>query len=127
VCYLAMHRQTNARLCGLGITADQFVCMVILYHRDGIIQKELAELATSDQNTIRAMLALLEKKRYLTRKSDADDGRARVVRLTPKGRKVTEQAMTAVQGVREMISARVSEDEARVLNSVLARISNALL
>ncbi len=127
VCYLAMHRQTNAHLSRLGITADQFVCMIILYHRDGIIQKELADLASSDQNTIRAMLDLLEKKGYVTRKPPSDDKRARTVRLTPRGRKVAQRADAAVQAVHAKISSRVSEAQAATLNAMLAEISDALL
>ena len=60
--YLSMHRQTNAHLARFGVTADQFVCLLILAEEDGIIQQELVKRATSDPNTIRAMLVLLEKR-----------------------------------------------------------------
>ncbi|RPI00517.1 MAG: MarR family transcriptional regulator, partial [Calditrichaeota bacterium] len=60
--YLSMHRQTNTFLSKSGVTADQFVCLVILDDEDGITQQELATRATSDPNTISAMLALLEKQ-----------------------------------------------------------------
>ena len=39
--YLAMHRQTNAHLLDLGITADQYVCLDALYGNDRIIQRDL--------------------------------------------------------------------------------------
>lgn len=121
--YLAMHRQTNARLARLGITADQFVCMLILYDHDGIIQKELAERATSDQNTVRAMLVLLEAKGYVQRRRHPEDGRARVVGLTSAGRRTTEKALLAVRGVHDRIRSRISEEEAGVLNEFLLRLS----
>lgn len=83
VAYLAMHRQTSARLTEHEITADQFVCLAILFQaEDGMIQRELVERATSDQNTISAILALLEKKNYVAREAHTADRRARTVAST---------------------------------------------
>ena len=60
--YWSMHRQTNAHLAPQGATAEQFVVLALLAKEDGITQQELGRRATSDPNTIRAMLVLLEKR-----------------------------------------------------------------
>jgi DNA-binding MarR family transcriptional regulator len=99
--YLSMHRQTNAYLSGPGITADQFVCLLILNEEKGIIQKELVQRATSDPNTIRAMLILLEKQHLIIRKPDPQDNRARIVTITEKGRRVVNQAVIRLKPVRK--------------------------
>ena len=65
--YLSMHRMTNAHLSKHGVTADQFVCLSILFEKDGLTQKELVQSATSDPNTIRAMLVLLENQGFIAR------------------------------------------------------------
>jgi DNA-binding MarR family transcriptional regulator len=125
--YLAMHRQTNVHLAGLGITADQFVCLLILRDEDGIIQRELVERASSDQNTMRAVLMLLEEKGYVRRERDERDARARVVRLTASGRKVTDRAVAAVRRIHDAMRSALSADEAAQLNRLLEHVSATLL
>jgi len=124
--YLAIHRLTDASLSDLGITADQFVCLLILRRRHGIIQRELVDLATSDPNTIRAMLVLLEDKGYVMRRRHSGDKRARIVRITPKGREVARLAYAALSRIHKWIGARISREEAAVINSVLTRVAEAL-
>ena len=58
--YLLMHRQTNSFLAPFGMTADRFVLLSLLADKDGVTQQELTERASSDPNTIRAMLVRME-------------------------------------------------------------------
>jgi len=77
--YWSMHRQTNAHLAQRGATADQFELLSLLTEQDGITQRELVRRASSDPNTIRAMLLLLEKRGVVARKRHPTDGRGRDV------------------------------------------------
>lgn len=85
--YWAMHRRTNAVLAAHGVTADQFVLLSRLADEDAITQRELARRASSDANTIRPMLLLLEQRGLVARRAHASDGRARCVTLTAEGRR----------------------------------------
>ena len=85
--YLLMHRQTNSFLAPFGMTADQFVLLALLAEKDGITQQELTQRATSDPNTIRAMLVLMENNGVITRNQHPTDGRARRISLTRNGRR----------------------------------------
>ena len=80
--YLSMYRQTNAHLVPYGVTVDQFVCLHLLIEEDGIIKQDLVKSATSDPNSMRAMLVILEKRGYIERHRHHQDGRARVVKIT---------------------------------------------
>jgi len=124
--YLLMHRQTNARLSGLGITADQFVCLLLLLEKEGIIQSELVRLAHSDPNTMSAMIVLLEKKGLLRREPHASDRRARVLWLTKQGRDVTEQAMHALEEANAKIRSALSEEEAASLVKLLGQVMRCI-
>ena len=84
--YLSMHRQTNSHLAPFGLTADQFVILALLTEKDGITQQHLTRLASSDPNTIRAMLVLLEKRALVKRRRHPTDGRALRITITRKGR-----------------------------------------
>ena len=59
--YWALRRQTNQALVAHGVTSDQFVLLSRLADEDAITQQELARRTSSDANTIRPMLVLLEK------------------------------------------------------------------
>lgn len=124
--YLSMHRQTNAHLASLRITADQFVCFTILCEENGIIQKELVQRATSDANTIRAMLILLEKQNLVTRKPHPQDNRARIVSITDKGRRITSKAISLLEPVRKQIEDHLTETRAKNLNNLLQTVSEAI-
>src|SRR5438309_11794375 len=84
--YLALHRQTNACFAKDGVTADQFVLLAALADGDAVTQQELVRRVSSDPNTVRAMLLLLEGRALVARQRHPADGRARRVSLTAKGR-----------------------------------------
>jgi len=115
-----MHRQTSLHLSPHGITADQFVCLAILNEEDGITQNELVKRATSDPNTMRAMLMLLEKRELLERHQHPTDGRARLVNLTPKGRQLFQVLLKAVKPVHvELLTVLETENSAALLNGLV--------
>jgi DNA-binding MarR family transcriptional regulator len=124
--YLSMHRQTNAHLARFGVTADQFVCLVILADRDGITQQELVRLATSDPNTICAMLVLLEKRGLVAREPHPTDGRARLVTMTNKGRMEFDKMVKGVRPVQERLSAPFPDEEAKKLIRSLEAVQRAM-
>ncbi|MGE5611867.1 MAG: MarR family winged helix-turn-helix transcriptional regulator [Bacillota bacterium] len=121
--YLAMHRASNAPLAGEGVTADQFVALAVLAQEDGITQQALVRRTSSDPNTIRAMLVLLERRGLVARKRHPSDGRARSVVLTEKGRRTYAKLRTKSQAVRERLVGLFRPDEARMLIEFLGRIS----
>ena len=84
--YWAMHRDADALLQPHGVTANQFVLLSILAEGKALTQQELVRRASSDANTVRAMLVLLERRGLVSRRPHQTDGRARCVALTAKGR-----------------------------------------
>jgi DNA-binding MarR family transcriptional regulator len=124
--YLSMHRQTNAHLARCGVTADQFVLMVLLSEEDGTTQQELARRACSDPNTIRAMLVLLEDRGIVSRAKDPADGRARKVTLTRKGRQVLERSLGRTRPLGDRLLALFTPEETAALAVFLGRISESM-
>src|SRR5947209_734711 len=66
---------------------------------------ELAEQLQITRQSINDLLGHLERSGYITRQADAADGRARVVRLTAKGRRletaINQQAQAAEHHIAE--------------------------
>jgi DNA-binding MarR family transcriptional regulator len=124
--YLAMHRRTDALMARSGVTADQFVVLAALTDGDALTQRELVARTSSDPNTLRAMLVLLERRRLIERRPHPTDGRARSVSLTKKGRRVFLDLWRKSERLRERLPAGLSPDEAVVLVAQLRRIATAL-
>ena len=124
--YLAMHRRTNACLAKTGCTADQFVLLGLLAHEDAVTQQELVRRASSDPNTVRAMLVLLERQGLIARVGHPTDGRARSVTLTGKGRRVHRRQFADTEPLRKRLRALFRPEEVKTLVDFLARISEAL-
>jgi DNA-binding MarR family transcriptional regulator len=124
--YWAMHRQTEASLAGRGVTADQFVLLALLAAQDGITQQELVRRASSDANTVRAMLVRLESRGLVARRRHPTDGRARRVTLTGRGRQTYERLWADSEPVRQRLGAAFRPEEAETLVEFLDRISVAM-
>lgn len=124
--YWVMHRQTGACLARCGVTADQFVLLALLAERDGVTQQELVRRATSDANTVRAMLMLLERRRLIARERHPTDRRARRVTLTRRGRRTYERLWTRSEPERQRLRGVFRPKEADTLVEFLARISEAV-
>ena len=120
--YWAMHRSTEASFPKRTATADQFVLLSLLAEQDGITQQELVRRASSDPNTIRAMLVLLEKRGLVTRERHPMDRRARCVALTRKGRQMYERLWAQSEPLRERLRAGFRAREAQTLVEFLVRI-----
>ena len=124
--YRALHRQTDALLAARGATADQFVLMSLLAEEDDLTQQELVRRASSDANTVRAMLVLLEHQGLVSRRPHARDARARSVALTPKGRRIYARLWARSEPFRQQFLSALGQDEAAALVEGLQRITQAM-
>ena len=124
--YLAMHRLTESCLKDLGITADQLVVLVALMEGDGITQQELARRASSDPNTIRAMLLQLEKRGMIRRINHPMDKRSHQVHLTAKGKAFWKKTPKATAPVRKQILSVLQPADAAALSEYLTRLAEKL-
>ena len=77
---------------------------------DGLRPSQLADHVGITKQSVNDLLAHLEAQGYLRRIPDPADGRARVIRLTPKGRRLEEtiyaEARAAQQRIAEILGPR---------------------
>ena len=124
--YLALHRQTNECFAKDGVTADQFVLLSALAEADAVTQQELVRRISSDANTVRAMLLLLEGRGLVARARHPSDGRARCVTLTVKGRQVFKKLWTKSEPLRARLLAAFRPDEVTALLGLLRRVAEVM-
>jgi len=124
--YWAMHRQTDVCFAKYGVTANQFVLLALLSEDDGITQQQLVRRASSDPNTIRAMLLLLESRGFVSRERHPNDGRARNVILTDKGRETYNKLLEKSEHLREKLLTVFRPEQADAFVKSLNQISDAM-
>ena len=124
--YWSMHRQTNARLARHAVTADQFVLLSLLAEQDGITQQQLCRRASSDPNTIRAILVLLGDNGLVARGPHPTDARARHVTLTRKGRQVHAKLSRELRPLQDRLVGLFDAQEGQALVQFLGRISEEM-
>jgi DNA-binding MarR family transcriptional regulator len=124
--YLTMHRGANAEFARFGLTADQYVILTALAEGEGVTQKELVRRTDSDANTMSEMLGRLERRGFVTRERDADDGRARRVSLTASGREVQRRAWDGIAAFCGTLAGLVPLDELGKLVGHLERIARGM-
>lgn len=126
IAYLAMHRRTDAALAAVGVTADQFVVLAALSEGDALTQRALVSRTSSDPNTLRAMLVLLEDRQLVERRPHPRDGRARSVSLTRHGRRAFEKAWQQSEALRKEMLGALSGQGVASLVRQLRRLADTL-
>jgi len=124
--YLTLHRRAQSHFACFGITADQFVILTLLAEKDGVKQQDLVRRSFSDPNTVRAILLLLEKQDLITRRRHSEDGRARSVRLTAKGRRLQKKLIEHARPLHEMIAATLPTEDFESVTKCLERIKQEM-
>src|SRR6202035_3586778 len=103
-----------------------FVLLSALADADAVNQQELVRRISSDPNTVRAMLLLLEGRGLVARERHPADGRARSVTLTAKGRQVFRRLWRKSESLRERLLSAFRPDEVVALVGHLRRVADVL-
>ena len=92
--WYGLNQAFRRRITHLGITPDQFTTMRILLEGEsqGLTQRELTLLMTSDPNTVASLLERMEAAGLVARRPHEKDKRARRIQLQTAGRRKYEAA-----------------------------------
>jgi DNA-binding MarR family transcriptional regulator len=90
---------------------------------EGTRSSELAERAGMTKQGMGQLVADLEKKGYVERVEDPEDGRARVVRLTKKGRRHVHDAREIIGEIEEAYARRLGDGRLETLRTILNDLS----
>lgn len=119
-------RLNDARLRVLGFGVSQMPVLQAL--QDGVAksQKELARAARIEQPTMAEMLARMERDGVVERAPNPNDGRGSLISLTRRSKARWSKAKAALLEGEAVSLAGFSDDEKRLLISMLQRIVNNL-
>ena len=89
---LAMTKFYKPLLEALGLTYPQYLAMLVLWERDGLMVSELGERLFLDSGTLTPLLKRMETNGLISRVRDVHDERRVHIRLTAEGRKLKARA-----------------------------------
>jgi len=89
---LAMTKVYKPLLDELGLTYPQYLAMLVLWERDGLMVSELGDKMYLDSGTLTPLLKRLETAGYISRIRAAEDERRVYITLTSLGRKLKTRA-----------------------------------
>jgi DNA-binding MarR family transcriptional regulator len=90
---LAMTRLYKPLLAELGLTYPQYLAMLVLWERDGLMVSELGERLGLDSGTLTPLLKRLEALELVARIRAVEDERRVHISLTAAGRKLKARAL----------------------------------
>jgi DNA-binding MarR family transcriptional regulator len=115
------HTRFGEALEPLGLTTALFALLNVLGTREGAIQQELGAAMGIDPSTMVSLIDQLEAAGLAKRRPRPTDRRAREVAITPKGRRVLEQARELAAQVEVDVLGGLSAAERRQLLALLRR------
>lgn len=89
---LAMTKLYKPLLDELGLTYPQYLALLVLWERDGVMVSELGERLFLDSGTLTPLLKRLEASGLISRLRDAADERRVIIQLTAAGRRLQTKA-----------------------------------
>ena len=114
----------------LGITYPQYLVLMVLWEKDNQPVNDIAHRLLLETNTVTPLLQRMEKLGIVSRKKGEQDKRQQIVSLTPKGKKLEEEAFAQVpSGMNEQLSACPLRHEdyellAKELDSIIDSLKN---
>ena len=93
-CSKELVRQYGPYLKELNLTYTQYIVMLVLWEKESVSSRELAECLHLDYGTLTPVLKRLDQSGYLTRERAAEDERLLTLTLTEQGRKLKTKAVT---------------------------------
>lgn len=117
---LAMTKLYKPLLEKLGLTYPQYLVMCILWERDGLALKDIAEQLHIDSGALTPVIKRLEAQGLLQRQRQPDNERTLEIALTADGRALREQAGEIPLQIG--LACATSEDELHQLRDQLQRL-----
>lgn len=126
--FQAMSRQLIAKLAAHGHHEVRYAHGNVFQFLDdaGTRVSVLADRAQVTKQAMAQLVAHLEEHGYVERVADPGDGRARLVRATPRGRAVYAVAREFVAEIDARLVARLGEAKVRRLRLLLQELNEAL-
>ena len=120
----ALVRSYRPLLEAIDLTYPQYLVMLSLWEKDGVMIKQLVDHTRFDAGTLTPILKRLEEKGLLVRQASAEDARQKLILLTEAGRSLSTDAESVPHAL--ACNVDLSIEEARQLKSLAEKLFRSL-
>ena len=126
--FQALVTELHARLAaaGYGDIRPAYTSVFAQLDERGMRLGDLAERAQLTKQLMNYIVGALEERGYVERVRDPRDGRARLVRLTPRGLEASRAGRAIIDGIEAEWTARLGDDTLPRTRALLQRLTVAL-
>lgn len=125
-----MARKANRELARLGfaLQIEQFPVLFIVYFSDDdlLSQQEIANMLQKDKSGIQRSIRTMERDGYLRVVPDSVDRRKNLIRLTPAGKQIMEQAIQITRAIDQEVMSQLSAEERDMFLKTIRKITALL-
>ncbi|MDQ3243294.1 MAG: MarR family transcriptional regulator [Gemmatimonadota bacterium] len=122
--FLMKHAEGSIETLNIGLT--DFVILEMLLHKGPQKVSDIGRRVGLTSGAITSAVDRSEKQGFVARTFDADDRRSRVVKLTPRGKTVIEEAFTSHSKAMEDAMSVLTRSELRTLAAMLKRVGTSV-
>lgn len=122
-CDKVMHR----KLAEVGLTVPQYDLLMSLMRKDGQAQQELASRLLVAKSNVSSLLSRAERDGLIERRANPEDGRGKVVTLTPAGKRLAKLGWKVQAEVVTKMAQALTPSELREVAQTMKRLRKALL
>lgn len=108
------------------LTIEQYFILNILDNEDGLILQELAEVVDRDKSAVLRHIDGLEEKHFVTRVTDSDDKRRKLLLVTKPGMIMLDKARQIDQNIDKELMQEIENIEAKKIEQALSNMYNHL-
>ena len=107
---------------GHDVTSEQWRILKCLWHKDGQVQQDLANVVHKDKTCITRIVDSMEKRDLVVRIPDKSDRRQNLIYLTNKGKRLQEELMQIFLKTSLEAQEGINSEELEVFRKVLSEI-----
>ena len=116
----------DARVRAKGLTLARARTLIHLVRKDGMTQRELAEILEIEGPTLVRLLDGLETQGLIERQPVEGDRRAKQIALTREGRRFSEEVKKIADDLREEVLGDIAEAELRAATTTLRAVAQKI-
>ena len=106
----------------LNLTIEQWIMLKYLYHQDGLMQNDLAEITNRNKTSLTRLIHTMEKHNLVARIPDTVDKRINRIFLTKNGQKIFEATIPIMEEVKQELQNGLNEKEIKILIKILKKV-----
>ena len=111
---------------GIDLTREQWVILIKLHDKDGLMQNELAFVTERDKTSLTRLINTMERKDLVRRKRANIDKRVKLIYLTDKGKSNYKNAMPIMKKTIQKLQAGLDQNEIKNTIHTLQKLQKNL-